>query len=47
LQTAGGDNEDFRYVFNKAGDALNLSDAIIDAWRQQLGHDVEDEEAET
>jgi hypothetical protein len=28
----------------KHEDLLNLSDAVINAWRQQLGHDVEDDE---
>ena len=44
LVAGGGDNEDFRYVFEKGGDALHLSDAVINAWRRQLGHDVEDSE---
>jgi hypothetical protein len=29
----------------KHEDLLNLSDAVINAWRQQLGHDAEDDEA--
>ena len=44
LTAGGGDNEDFRYVLEKGEDALHLSDAVINAWRQQLGHDVEDDE---
>jgi hypothetical protein len=44
LVAGGGDNEDFRYVIKKGGDALHLSDAIINAWRHQLGHDTEDAE---
>jgi hypothetical protein len=29
------------------GDILHLSDKVIDSWRQQLGLDDEDDEAET
>jgi hypothetical protein len=29
----------------KHEDLLNLSDAVMNAWRQQLGHDAEDDEA--
>ena len=28
----------------KHEDLLDLSDAVINAWRKQLGHDVEDDE---
>jgi hypothetical protein len=41
LAAGGGNNEDFQYVLEKGEDTLHLSDAIIDAWRQQLGHDIE------
>ena len=44
LLASGRDNEDFRYVLEKGGDALHLSDTVINAWRKQLGHDVEDDE---
>jgi hypothetical protein len=36
LVAGGGDNEDFRYVLKKGGDALHLADAIINAWQHQL-----------
>jgi len=45
LVTADGvDNEHVQYVLEKGEDKLHLSDAIINAWRQQLGHDEEDAE---
>jgi hypothetical protein len=44
LVAGGGDNEDIRYVLEKGGDALHLSDTVINAWRKQLGHDVEDDD---
>jgi hypothetical protein len=47
LTAGGGDNTDFRYVMNKGEDALHLSDAVINAWRMQLGHDKENDELPT
>ncbi len=47
LLSADRGNEDFHYVMSKVEDQLLLSDAIIDAWRKQLGHDDEDEDAVT
>jgi len=37
----GSDNEHVQYVLKKGEDQLHLSDVVINAWRQQLGHDVE------
>jgi hypothetical protein len=31
-------------IMLKHEDLLNLSDRVINAWRKQLGHDIEDEE---
>jgi hypothetical protein len=42
LHAYGAGNEEVRNVLNMTGDALSLSDAIINAWSKQLGHDMED-----
>ncbi len=39
----GVDNEHVQYVLQKVEDQLHLSDAVINARRQHLGHDDEDE----
>jgi len=43
LDAGGGDNEDFQHVLAQCEDLLNLSDAVINAWRHQLGQDDEDD----
>jgi len=48
LLSKNHNDEDFHYVMKLGeGDILHLSDKVIDSWRQQLGLDDEDDEAET
>ena len=42
--TGDGDDEDLRHVVEEIGEPLIIAPLVIDAWRKQLGHDIEDAE---
>jgi hypothetical protein len=44
LLTADDEDEDLRSVVEEIGEPLIIAPLVIDAWRKQLGHDIEDAE---
>jgi hypothetical protein len=44
LAAGDGDDEDLRHVVEEIGEPLIIAPLVIDAWRKQLGHDIEDAE---